>query len=225
MSFFSKRSLSKISLISGSIAAVLLTAGCDKTTTEPTEPAVVETSAVAVDTPTTIEAPTATAVASSASNDSGSAIMATLAADTLSNGVFGTLIKSDTLSAEQKTCLEARDKELGRPEIQAYYNTQFTPEELQELGDFYSSDRGKKMLAYANEQLLIMSGVEVAKPMPAPSEEDIKEFQVFMQSPLGIKNTQVNEAVGDDSMMGDVTPLLDAEFARCNIDIKMADIM
>lgn len=221
MSFLSSNTLSKTTLISAAIATVLLMVGCDKTETatdQATDTTSVETTA------NTKEVNTSSSPVSSVTSNSGSAVMASIVLDTINNALFGTLINDGNLSAEQQTCLQARDKELGKSKIEAYYQSQFSEAELQQLADFYTSDTGKIMLAYANEQLLIMSGEEVANPMATPPADEIAKFQEFMQSPLGMKNQAINEDEGKGSMMDDLDPIIDAEFKRCNIDIKMADI-
>lgn len=212
MSFSSKRSLSKISLISSSIATVLLMAGCDKTTTEPTEPVAIETTTVDAD------------MASSVSKDTSSAVMAKISADSFNKMFFSTLINSGELSAEQTSCLESHEENLGEAEIQAFYKNQFSEAELQELSDFYTSETGKKMIAYSNEQLLEMSGQEVTNPVPKPSIEELAEFQKFMVSPLGVKNLTISESMGEGSLIEGLTPVLDAEFERCKLGITMSQI-
>lgn len=219
MFFFNKQSLSKMSFISGSIATVLFMTGCDKIDAAAADKDVVDT--VVVKTPA--EPVTATNTEAATNNSSGK-IITDMTASNINTAFFGTLLRSDNLSEKQKNCLESRDKDLGKSEIHAFYNANFTAAELKNLEDFYSSATGKTITAYANEQLTVMSGGEVANPMAPPSQDEMVEFQTFMQSPLGMKHRQINEDTGEGSMVAELNPIIDAEFKRCNVDIEMADL-
>lgn len=208
MSFFTHNTLYKAFLISCSMAAVLSIVGCNKTD-KAADSANIKT--------TTATSPT--------TEDPEVFLMTTLALATVNDMFFDPLIQSEELSAEQKTCLNARDKNLGATEIQAYYNSNFTPAELQELNEFYASDTGEKMLAYGNEQMRMMNGEEISNPMSAPSEDEMIKLQEFMQSPLGVKNMQLNNAEGAGSVMETLTPTINAEFKRCHINLDMSSIM
>lgn len=190
------------------MAAVLSIVGCNKTD-KAADSANIKT--------TTATSPT--------TEDPEVFLMTTLALATVNDMFFDPLIQSEELSAEQKTCLNARDKNLGATEIQAYYNSNFTPAELQELNEFYASDTGEKMLAYGNEQMRMMNGEEISNPMSAPSEDEMIKLQEFMQSPLGVKNMQLNNAEGAGSVMETLTPTINAEFKRCHINLDMSSIM
>ena len=208
MSFFTQNTICKATLIGCSMAAILFSAGCNKTE-------------VAADTPS-IEPTTAT---STEIEEPEFFLMTTLALAAVNDMFFDPLIQSEELSAEQKTCLNARDKNLGKAEIQAYYKSNFTEAELQELNEFYASDAGEKMLAYGNEQMRMMNGEKITNPMSAPSEEEMITFQEFLQSPLGVKNMQLNNAEGAGSVMETLAPTINAEFERCHINLDMSSIM
>lgn len=224
MSFLTKNTAAKASFLSCTLAAILFTIGCEKTPPATDEAAsdandisdiaVVETTATA--TPST---------ATSSQDSSDDLVMTTITLDAVNNMLFAPLIKSGGLSAEQVTCLESRDKNLGKTEIDKFYKSQFTDAELKELDKFYISDVGQKLVAFGNEQLLVMNGEEVANPMPPPTEEEIKEIQTFMESPLGEKYTQINNAQGEGSAMEALDAPINAELERCNIDMDAVQPM
>ena len=216
----SSKSFSKVALVSTALAAALFISGCNKNeTTESTE------TKTAVDAATTSTASeTATPTQTTATNDAAVqptteySTLAQLSSDTLNNMVFEPLINSGQLTDEQKSCLEARDKNIGIAEADAYFKSKLTKEELDELNTFYSSDIGKKLIVYGNEQLQVMNGLEVTNPMPAPSEAEMAEMQQFMQSPVGQKYMALNNAEGEGSMYESLNPVIEAELSRCNIE-------
>ena len=220
----SSNSFSKVALAGTALAAALLISGCNKHDNTETNAAVSETE-TAVEAPAAeekVEAVTAAPTEAEGVNVSTTtaqySTLAQLSSDTLNNMVFEPLINSGQLSDEQKSCLEARDKNIGIAEADAYFKSKLSKEELDELNAFYSSDIGKKLIIYGNEQLQIMSGQEVANPMPAPSEAEMAEMQQFMQSEVGQKYMQLNNAEGEGSMYEKLNPVIEAELARCEIE-------
>lgn len=197
----------KSSLLSSTLAALLFMTGCDKT------PETVEdTTSDASDTAVTQAAPSDT----DAQND---LVMTTITLDTVNSLLFAPVINSGALSAEQVSCLESRDKNLGKAEVDRFYKSQFTDAELKALDDFYTSDVGKKLIAFGNEQLRVMNGEEVATPMAEPTPEEMTEIQTFMESPLGVKYMKINNAEGEGSAMEVLNGPIEAEFKRCNVDL------
>ncbi len=207
MSFFTSNTVVKSSLLSSTLAALLFMTGCDKT------PETVEdTTTDASDTAVTQAAPSDT----DAQND---LVMTTITLDTVNSLLFAPVINSGALSAEQVSCLESRDKNLGKAEVDRFYKSQFTDAELKALDDFYTSDVGKKLIAFGNEQLRVMNGEEVATPMAEPTPEEMTEIQTFMESPLGVKYMKINNAEGEGSAMEVLNGPIEAEFKRCNVDL------
>ncbi|HCT72759.1 MULTISPECIES: DUF2059 domain-containing protein [Psychrobacter] len=207
MSFFTSNTVVKSSLLSSTLAALLFMTGCDKT------PETVEdTTSDASDTAVTQAAPSDT----DAQND---LVMTTITLDTVNSLLFAPVINSGALSAEQVSCLESRDKNLGKAEVDRFYKSQFTDAELKELDDFYTSGVGKKLIAFGNEQLRVMNGEEVATPMAQPTPEEMTEIQTFMESPLGVKYMKINNAEGEGSAMEVLNGPIEAEFKRCNVDL------
>jgi hypothetical protein len=207
MSFFTSNTVVKSSLLSSTLAALLFMTGCDKT------PETVEdTTSDASDTAVTQAAPSDT----DAQND---LVMTTITLDTVNSLLFAPVINSGALSAEQVSCLESRDKNLGKAEVDSFYKSQFTDAELKELDDFYTSDVGKKLIAFGNEQLRVMNGEEVATPMAETTPEEMTEIQTFMESPLGVKYMKINNAEGEGSAMEVLNGPIEAEFKRCNVDL------
>ena len=207
MSFFTSNTVVKSSLLSSTLAALLFMTGCDKT------PETVEdTTSDASDTAVTQAAPSDT----DAQND---LVMTTITLDTVNSLLFAPVINSGALSAEQVSCLESRDKNLGKAEVDRFYKSQFTDAELKALDDFYTSDVGKKLIAFGNEQLRVMNGEEVATPMAEPTPEEMTEIQTFMESPLGVKYMKINNAEGEGSAMEVLNVPIEAEFKRCNVDL------
>lgn len=209
MSFFTSSTMFKSSMLSCTLAALLLTTGCDKTP---------ETSD---DTTSEASASTAAETSPDTATTQDKLLMTEMTLDTVNNFVFAPLISSGSLNAEQVSCLESRDKDLGKEEINNFYNTEFTDAELQELEEFYSSDLGKKLIAFGNEQVRIMSGEEVETPMEQPTKEEMAEMQTFMQSPVGAKYMQLNNAQGEGSAMQALSAPIQAEFDRCNVDVDL----
>ena len=156
-----KQILSKVSLGCALAAAVFMTGCNDTATTETVE---------GVDTvnDTAVVASEDVDTNSSASADSDELVMTTITLDTVDQMLFVPLLTNGELSQEQVSCLEARDKDLGKSEVDAFYKSKFSDAELASLNEFYASDVGQKLLDFGNEQLLIMNGQQVAEPMPDP---------------------------------------------------------
>ncbi|WP_352257698.1 DUF2059 domain-containing protein [Psychrobacter sp. TB55-MNA-CIBAN-0194] len=208
MSFFTPSSIVKSSIFSCTLAALLLTTGCDKTPETADD--------------TTSDASTAEVVATdkaAAPATQDDIVMTTITLDTVNKLLFAPIINSGTLSAEQVSCLESRDEDLGKAEVDSFYKSQFTDAELQELDDFYTSEVGEKLIAFGNEQLLVMNGEEIATPMAEPTPEEMTEIQTFMESPLGVKYMKINNAEGEGSAMEVLNVPIEAEFKRCNVDL------
>ncbi|WP_426241056.1 DUF2059 domain-containing protein [Psychrobacter sp. TWP2-1-2] len=204
MPFFTANTALKTSLLSSTLAALLFMTGCDKTP---------ET---ADDTTSGASTAEVNATAPATQDD---LVMTTITLDTVDSLLFAPVINSGALSAEQVSCLESRDKDLGKAEVDRFYKSQFTDAELQELDDFYTSNVGKKLIAFGNEQLLVMNGEEIAKPMADPTPEEMTEIQTFMESPLGVKYMKINNAEGEGSAMEVLNGPIEAEFARCKVDL------
>jgi len=207
-----KQTLSKISLGCALAAAVFITGCNDTSTTEAVEE---------VDTVNDTAIVTNDDAATNAPADSDELVMTTITLDTVDQMLFVPLLTNGELSQEQVSCLEARDKDLGKAEVDAFYKSKFSDAELASLNEFYASDVGQKLLDFGNEQLLIMNGQQVATPMPDPTPEEMAEIQTFMESPLGAKYMEVNNAEGAGSAMEVINKPLNAEFERCNIDIEL----
>ena len=202
MPFFTANTALKTSLLSSTLAALLFMTGCDKTP-ETADDTTSGASTAEVDAP----AP--------ATQDD--LVMTTITLDTVDSLLFAPVINSGALSAEQVSCLESRDKDLGKAEVDSFYKSQFTDAELQELDDFYTSEVGKKLITFGNEQLRVMNGEEIATPMADPTPEEMTEIQTFMESPLGVKYMKINNAEGEGSAMEVLNVPIEAEFKRCNV--------
>ena len=204
MPFFTANTALKTSLLSSTLAALLFMTGCDKTpeTADDTTSGA-RTAEVDATTPATQD----------------DLVMTTITLDTVDSLLFAPVINSGALSAEQVSCLESRDKDLGKAEVDSFYKSQFTDAELQELDDFYTSEVGKKLITFGNEQLRVMNGEEIATPMADPTPEEMTEIQTFMESPLGVKYMKINNAEGEGSAMEVLNVPIEAEFKRCNVDL------
>jgi len=213
-----KQILSKVSLGCALAAAVFMTGCNDTATTETVEgvDTVNDTAVVASE-----DVDTNSSASSSVSADSDELVMTTITLDTVDQMLFVPLLTNGELSQEQVSCLEARDKDLGKSEVDAFYKSKFSDAELASLNEFYASDVGQKLLDFGNEQLLIMNGQQVAEPMPDPTPEEMAEIQAFMESPLGVKYMEVNNTEGAGSAMEVINAPINAEFKRCNIDIEL----
>ena len=209
-----KQILSKVSLGCALAAAVFMTGCNDTASTETVEG--VDTAVVASE-----DVDTNSNSSASASADSDELVMTTITLDTVDQMLFVPLLTNGELSQEQVSCLEARDKDLGKSEVDAFYKSKFSDAELASLNEFYASDVGQKLLDFGNEQLLIMNGQQVAEPMPDPTPEEMAEIQTFMESPLGVKYMEVNNTEGAGSAMEVINAPINAEFKRCNIDIEL----
>jgi hypothetical protein len=208
MPFFTSNTVVKTSLLSSALAALLFMTGCDKTP---------ETADDTTSATSTAEADATKEAPAPATQDD--LVMTTITLDTVNSLLFAPIINSGALSEEQVSCLESRDKDLGKTEVDRFYKSQFTDAELKELDDFYTSDVGKKLLAFGNEQLRVMNGEEVATPMADPTPEEMTEIQTFMESPLGAKYMKINNAEGEGSAMEVLNGPIEAEFERCNVDL------
>ena len=217
MSFFTKNTVAKTSLLSCTLAALLLTTGCDKTpkTTDDTTNATAKSDVAVTD--------TSNPESSTTSQDD--LVMTTITLDTINSLLFAPIINSGALSTEQVSCLESRDKDLGKAEMDAFYKSQFTDAELDKLNEFYNSDVGKKLIAFGSEQLRAMNGEEIASPMPDPTPEEMAKIQTFMESPLGVKYMKINNAEGEGSAMEVLNTPIKTEFERCNVDLDASEPM
>lgn len=217
MSFFTKNTVAKTSLLSCAFAALLLTTGCDKTpkTTDDTTNATAKSDVAVAD--------TSNPKSSTTSQDD--LVMTTITLDTINSLLFAPIINSGALSTEQVSCLESRDKDLGKAEMDAFYKSQFTDAELDKLNEFYNSDVGKKLIAFGSEQLRAMNGEEIASPMPDPTPEEMAKIQTFMESPLGVKYMKINNAEGEGSAMEVLNTPIKTEFERCNVDLDTSEPM
>lgn len=204
MSFFTSNTVVKSSLLSSTLAALLFMTGCDKTP-ETADDTTSGASTAEVD-----------ATAPATQDD---LVMTTITLDTVNSLLFAPVINSGALSAEQVSCLESRDKDLGKAEVDSFYKSQFTDAELQELDDFYTSEVGKKLITFGNEQLRVMNGEEIATPLADPTPEEMTKIQTFMESPLGVKYMKINNAEGEGSAMEVLNGPIEAEFERCNVDL------
>lgn len=204
MPLFTANTALKTSLLSSTLAALLFMTGCDKTP-ETADDTTSGASTAEVD-----------ATAPATQDD---LVMTTITLDTVNSLLFAPVINSGALSAEQVSCLESRDKDLGKAEVDRFYKSQFTDAELQELDDFYTSEVGKKLITFGNEQLRVMNGEEIATPLADPTPEEMTEIQTFMESPLGVKYMKINNAEGEGSAMEVLNGPIEAEFERCNIDL------
>lgn len=208
MPFFTANTALKTSLLSSTLAALLFMTGCDKT---PETADDTTSGAITAEVDATKEAP-----APVTQND---LVMTTITLDTVNSLLFAPVINSGALSAEQVSCLESRDKDLGKAEVDRFYKSQFTDAELQELDDFYTSEVGKKLITFGNEQLRVMNGEEIATPLADPTPEEMTEIQTFMESPLGVKYMKINNAEGEGSAMEVLNVPIEAEFKRCKVDL------
>lgn len=208
MPFFTANTALKTSLLSSTLAALLFMTGCDKTP-ETADDTTSGASTAEVDATKETPAPVT-------QND---LVMTTITLDTVNSLLFAPVINSGALSAEQISCLESRDKDLGKAEVDRFYKSQFTDAELQELDDFYTSEVGKKLITFGNEQLRVMNGEEIATPLADPTPEEMTEIQTFMESPLGVKYMKINNAEGEGSAMEVLNGPIEAEFARCKVDL------
>ena len=211
-----KNSVAKSSLVACSLALTLLISACnEKPETADTAAAEPKTEVAVVEPATTPTAPVEEEVF----------VMTTLGLDSINNMILNPLIASDQLNAEQKTCLQARDKALGQAQLQAFYKEKFSAAELQELKDFYSSDVGQKMLEYGKQEIVLMTGGEVATPMAEPTAEEITAIQAFAQSPTGVKYAKMNNELGEGSAIAALDAPMNAEFKRCNIDLTISQLL
>ncbi|MEZ7517257.1 DUF2059 domain-containing protein [Psychrobacter sp. Arc9] len=214
MPFFTSNTVVKTSLLSSALAALLFMTGCDKTP---------ETADDTTSGASTAEADATKEAPAPATQDD--LVMTTITLDTVNSLLFAPIINSGALSEEQVSCLESRDKDLGKAEVDRFYKSQFTDAELKELDDFYTSDVGKKLLAFGNEQLRAMNGEEIATPMADPTPEEMTKIQTFMESPLGVKYMKINNAEGEGSAMEVLNVPINAEFERCNVDLDASEPM
>lgn len=215
MLFVNKHSISKSSLVGLSLAVALLTSACNQ------QPKATDTT---TESKTEVEVAKTSDTATPAANEEVF-VMTSLGLDSINNMILNPLVASDKVNAEQKSCLQARDKQLGQAELQAFYKEKFSAAELQELKDFYSSDVGKKMIEYGKQEIVLMTGVEVATPMAEPTAEEIAEIQAFAQSPTGIKYAKINNELGEGSAIAALDAPMNAEFKRCNVDLTMSELL
>lgn len=215
MFFLNKHSVYKPILISCSLAIALVTTACNDTP-EATDDAV-NTSKTDAKVPNDTK--------SSAVANEEVFMMTSLGLESINNMIIDPFIASDEINEKQKSCLAARDKNLGQSELQDFYNEKFTEAELKALNNFYNSAVGQKILQYGKEEMILMNGGEVATPMADPTEEEVAEIQAFMQSPTGTKYARINNEVGEGSAIAAIEPPINAKLKSCNINYTLADLM
>ncbi len=141
----------------------------------------------------------------------------TLTEVTLSNllqSITIPLQKDKTLTDIQKTCLKTIDGSFAQQQVQNFFLTKFTPQELEELNTFYQSKSAIAYTKYGREQLLISEGLIVNRVTKRPKRSQMKKVKEFSQSPLGQKYIQVSS---EGSLVNIVMPLLQQEIKKCGI--------
>ncbi len=129
------------------------------------------------------------------------------------------LQKDKTLTDIQKTCLKTIDKSFAQQQVQNFFLSKFTPEELEELNAFYQSKSAIAYTKYGREQLLISEGLIVNQVTKRPKRSQMKKVKEFSQSPLGQKYMQVVQDTGNGSLVSVVIPLLKQEIKKCGITL------
>ncbi len=127
------------------------------------------------------------------------------------------LQKDKALTKIQKMCLKTINKNFAQRQVQNFFLSKFTPEELEALNTFYQSKSAIAYTKYGREQLLISAGLVVNRVTQPPKRSQMKKVKEFTQSPLGQKYMQVVQDTGDGSLVKIVMPLLKQEIKKCGI--------
>ncbi len=146
----------------------------------------------------------------------------TLTDVTLSNllqSITISLQKDKALTKIQKTCLKTIDSSFAQQQVQNFFLSKFTPQELEELNAFYESKSAIAYTKYGREQLLISAGLRVNRVTQRPKRSQMKKVKEFTQSPLGQKYMQVMQDTGEGSLVNIVMPLLQQEIRNCGINL------
>ncbi|MBS9780552.1 MAG: hypothetical protein KGV51_07990 [Moraxellaceae bacterium] len=146
----------------------------------------------------------------------------TLTDVTLANLLQSVIIplqKDNVLTKIEKTCLKTINSSFAQQQVQSFFLTKFTPEEMEALNAFYESKSAIAYTKYGREQLLISAGLKVNRVTQRPKRSQMKKVKEFTQSPLGQKYMQVVQDTGEGSLVAIVMPLLKQEIKKCGITL------
>lgn len=198
MSLLFKCSLSKTSVISCSIAAVLMIAGCDKTDTTTADAKLATSSATAH----AFAVPLATTAIYPITQDPDSAI-----------------------SKEQQSCLFSTDHKQAAEQVQKFLKINLSENDLQTANDFYGSELGLKLAKITEQNInaaMPLKDIAEADMVILDATEEV-EVKAFYDSALGQKITAIFTAEGNNEVLQNevVLPIVSAEFERCKVGFDL----
>lgn len=146
----------------------------------------------------------------------------TLTRVTLSNvlqSILVTLKTNDRINKKELACIERIDTAFSEKQVQHFFESKFTEQELQNLNKFYKSDVAIAYTAYRRDQLLMSSGFKIEKAIKKLNKTDIKVIEDFSNSALGLKYIKITKENDEDSLTAIIIPLLIKEIQQCGIQL------
>ncbi|MBS9779777.1 MAG: hypothetical protein KGV51_04040 [Moraxellaceae bacterium] len=124
---------------------------------------------------------------------------------------------SDKLTEEQRSCVEKIDLDSQKPVIRGAIEKGFTPEEIQQLNDFYAKPEVKKVTDYGREQLFKQMGMPIQETAEKPSAEEMKVVTDFAQTAIGQKYGKFN--LSEDAQLSNqkVNTFIKEELDKCGL--------
>ncbi len=127
------------------------------------------------------------------------------------------IISSEQITAEQKACVEKIDLNSQKAVIKEAMDKAFTPEEIQQLNDFYGKPAVQKVTNYGREQLFKQIGLPIEETAEKPSEEDMKVVADFSQTEMGQKYGKFNLSEDAQSANKKVNDFIGEELKKCGL--------
>lgn len=218
--------------ISLACVSISLLTGCNQSPTvpNPTKDKPASVSSSSVTTTSTTSTSTAGPMASSALSTSPATAQNTVeTTDTakalltvMSGLMFKAFIQSptQTLSAEQKSCLQQTNYEEFVPTFHRYLQSKLTADELTKANQYYALPVGQKQIQIASQQLMAVKGEKITNPVKLTDDEKL-QMQAFQGTPEAQKLGQLLSPANQaeiEKVLG--SPMMAKAVTDCHIEIK-----
>ncbi len=124
---------------------------------------------------------------------------------------------SNDISEKQKNCVGKIDLNSQKPVIKEAIEKAFTPEEIQQLNDFYAKAEVQKVTNYGREQIFMQMGLPMKETAEKPSKEEMKVVADFAQTEMGQKYAQFNLSEDANSSNEKVNNFIKEELEKCGL--------
>ena len=132
-------------------------------------------------------------------------------------GTIGAISNIIQLDTDQKACLNDFDKYFAVEDLESYFQTNYSPEELKTLNNYFNSELGVKATKYSSKQMMQVFGGDAPNQAEAPSEAEMMKIAKMSQDPAFVKYNNFSLQQGEGSLQELIKPLLMQELKKCNI--------